>query len=99
MPIRASGRLRSAGRRGGARLAGKLAPKRRVASVGFPRGQPLGPPDEPRIPADQVKADRSEAGYAITAEHALPSEPALPRLRRTANVRRVTFVVDRAGLW
>lgn len=57
------------------RLAGKLAPKGRVAIVDFRRGQPMGPPDEHKIPADQVKSEMAEAGYALDAEHAfLPNQ-------------------------
>ena len=65
------------------RLAAKLAPKGRVAIVDFRRGQPMGPPDEHKIPAEQVKSEMAEAGYTLTADHGfLPNQHFLVFTRR-----------------
>ena len=50
------------------RLQARLAPAGRVAIIDFRRGQPMGPPDAHKIPAEQVKAEMAAAGYRLVAE-------------------------------
>ena len=57
------------------RLQAKLKPGGRVAIIDFRRGQPMGPPDEHKIPAEEVKRQMEEAGYRLDAEHSfLPNQ-------------------------
>lgn len=51
------------------RLADRLRPGARVAIVDFRPGQPMGPPEEHRVPVSRVKAEFAEAGFAVVAEH------------------------------
>ena len=65
------------------RLQGKLTANGRVAIVDFRRGQPMGPPDAHKIPADQVTAEMAEAGYRLDQGHAfLPNQHFLVFVRR-----------------
>ena len=58
-----------------ARLRRKLLPGGRVAVVDFRRGQPMGPPDQHKIPPEQLKQEMREAGYAVSAEYSfLPNQ-------------------------
>lgn len=57
------------------RLKEKLLPGGRVAIIDFRRGQPMGPPDEHKIPAEEVKRQMEEAGYRFEVEHTfLPNQ-------------------------
>lgn len=57
------------------RLAEKLKPGGRLAIIDFRKGQPMGPPEEHRIDAGQVKRELESAGYALAADHAfLPNQ-------------------------
>lgn len=58
-----------------ARLRGKLAPGGRVAVIDFRRGQPMGPPERHKIPADQLTEEMRAAGYELAADHGfLPNQ-------------------------
>lgn len=65
------------------RLLGELTPKGRVAIIDFRRGQPMGPPEVHKIPADQVKSEMAEAGYRLEQEPTfLPNQHFLVFSRR-----------------
>ncbi len=50
------------------RLLDKLLPGGKVAIIDFRRGQPMGPPEAHKIPAEDVKREMLEAGYRLDAE-------------------------------
>lgn len=50
-------------------LQSSLKPAGRVAVIDFRMDGPVGPPASERIPAEQVKAEMTKAGYALTEEH------------------------------
>lgn len=57
------------------RLQASLAAGGRVAIIDFRRGQPMGPPDEHKVPSEQVKEEMGAAGYRLDAEHTfLPNQ-------------------------
>ena len=51
------------------KLKDVLEPGGRIALIDFNKEATMGPPIAQRIPADQVKAELSEAGYVLAAEH------------------------------
>ena len=56
-------------------LKKSLKPGGRVALIDFNEASPMGPPATARIPADKVKAELSQAGYTLAAEHTfLPNQ-------------------------
>lgn len=57
------------------RLQAKLRQGGRLAIIDFRKGQPMGPPEEHRIGAEQVRQELEAAGYALDADHAfLPNQ-------------------------
>lgn len=67
------------------KLKASLKPGGRVAIIDFNEAATMGPPPAERIPADRVKAQLRQAGYALAAEHGvLPNQyflifkPAMP---------------------
>jgi cyclopropane fatty-acyl-phospholipid synthase-like methyltransferase len=56
-------------------LKGSLNPAGQIAIIDFNQASPIGPPSADRIPADQVKAEMSAAGYTVATEHTfLPNQ-------------------------
>lgn len=51
------------------RLLAKVKPGGRLAIIDFRKGQPMGPPEEHRLDAAQVRAELEGAGWALQAEH------------------------------
>ena len=51
------------------RLKSSLRPGGRLAIVDFKMDAPEGPPPERRIPAEKVKDEVEQAGYALVARH------------------------------
>lgn len=57
------------------RLLGSLTPRGRVAIIDFRKGQPMGPPEEYRLPPEQVRQELEAAGYQLANEHGfLPNQ-------------------------
>ncbi|MDY7230073.1 class I SAM-dependent methyltransferase [Hyalangium rubrum] len=57
------------------KLQGMLTPKGRVAVIDFRKGQPMGPPEEHRLPPEQLRQEMEAAGYRFVEEHGfLPNQ-------------------------
>jgi len=57
------------------RLLGTLKPHGRVAIIDFKQGQPMGPPEQYRLPPGQVRQELESAGYRLAGEHGfLPNQ-------------------------